>query len=229
MQRKGVCHQGISLENIVLDENDQLVLIDPGMSLRVPCSDPYNYGSVTDASAGGCRLLMIAQGQGGKLMYAPPEIINKEEVVDAFALDLWSVGVVLFVMIVGLAPFKWAHVTDQRFSKIAKGGLKELMEMLEVPMSPEACDLLQGFFYCDPKKRLTLAEILAHPWVQGKQFDNPSTNTSASVQTKFTSSWQDQRKLDASPRTSPRRVGRKIRFQQQERSYLRSAMTNPPL
>ena len=105
-------------------------------------------------------------------MYAAPEVIDRSEVVDAFAIDLWSAGVVLFVMLVGLSPFKWAHETDKRYSKIARGGLKELMNSLDIQLSPEAVDLLQGFFWKDPERRLTLAEVMEHPWVQGKQFVN---------------------------------------------------------
>jgi serine/threonine protein kinase len=113
---------------------------------------------------------MIAQGTGGKLMYAAPEIVSQQPHVDPFATDLWSAGVVLFVMLVGLAPFKWAHPTDKRFASISKGGLKQLIEALEIPLSPEAIDLLQGFFWADPRKRLSLAEVMQHPWVLGKEF-----------------------------------------------------------
>jgi serine/threonine protein kinase len=176
LQKKGVCHRDISLENLLLDKDDKLCLIDPGMSLRVPYTDPYG-GGVADVSAGTCRRLMIAQGQGGKLMYAAPEIVSAEPAVDAFATDLWSVGVVLFVMLVGLAPFKWAHPTDKRFASISKGGLKGLVEALEIPISLEAVDLLQGFFWADPRKRMTLAEVMAHPWTVGKEFvPKPLTN-----------------------------------------------------
>jgi serine/threonine protein kinase len=164
----GVCHRDISLENILLDDNDQVVIIDPGMSLRVPYSDPSNYGCVTDASAGTCRRLMKNQGQGGKLMYAAPEVIEREEVFDGFALDLFGAGVVLFVMLVGLAPFKWAHPSDKRYARIAKGGLKELLSNLEIAVSDEACDLLQGMFWRNPRKRSTLAEVMEHPWVIGR-------------------------------------------------------------
>jgi len=170
LQKKGVCHRDICLENILLDEEDRLVLVDPGMSLRVPYADPCNYGCVTDVSAGTARRLIKSQGQGGKLMYAAPEIVDKSEVVDAFAVDLWSVGIVLFVMLVGRAPFKWAHPTDKRYAKISKGGLKDLIESLDIALSPEGCDLLQGFFWSDPKQRFTLAEVMEHPWVEGKQF-----------------------------------------------------------
>lgn len=100
LQKKGVCHRDISLENLLLDKDDKLCLIDLGMSVRVPYNDTYGRG-VTDVSAGTTRRLMITQGQGGKLMYAAPEVISQQHAVDPFATDLWSVGVVLFIMIVG--------------------------------------------------------------------------------------------------------------------------------
>jgi len=169
LQKKGVCHRDICLENLLLDKDDKICLIDPGISLRVPYTDSDG-GGVGDVSTGTSRRLMIAQGQGGKLMYAAPEIISKKVHVDAFATDLWSVGVVLFVMLVGLAPFKWAHPSDKRYASISTGGLKTVVEALDLSISPEACDLLQGFFWSNPNKRLTLAEIIHHPWVQGKEF-----------------------------------------------------------
>mmetsp|Transcript_19091 Transcript_19091/g.41470 ORF Transcript_19091/g.41470 Transcript_19091/m.41470 type:complete len:517 (-) Transcript_19091:1681-3231(-) len=168
LQKKGVCHRDICLDNILLDERGNLCLIDPGMSLRIPYTDSET-GGVGDVSAGTSRRLMIAQGQGGKLMYAAPEIISKETDIDAFAIDLWSAGVVLFVMIVGLAPFRWAHSSDKRYARISSGYLKSVVEGSEISISLEVCDLLQGFFWADPQKRLTLAEIIQHPWVEGKE------------------------------------------------------------
>lgn len=155
------------------------------MALRVPHTDRYG-GGVTDVSAGTSRRLMLAQGQGGKLMYTAPEIISQQKEVDTFATDLWSVGVVLFVMLVGRSPFKWAHPSDKRFLNISKGGLKSLLEALKISISTEAVDLLQGFLWVDPRKRWTLAEAMQHPWVLGKKFSSrpstfPSTSTSSTT------------------------------------------------
>lgn len=168
LQKKGVCHRDICLENILLDEDDNLCLIDPGMSLRIPYTDSET-GGVGDVSAGTSRRLMVAQGQGGKLMYAAPEIIAKKGEVDPFATDLWSVGIVLFIMVVGLAPFRWAHPTDRRYASISSGNLNSVVKGLGISISPEVCDLLQGFFWADNQKRFTLAEIMRHPWVQGRE------------------------------------------------------------
>jgi serine/threonine protein kinase len=168
LQKKGVCHRDICLENLLLGEDDNICLIDPGLSLRIPYTDSET-GGVGDVSAGTSRRLMVAQGQGGKLMYAAPEIIANETEIDPFATDLWSVGVVLFIMVVGLAPFRWAHPTDRRYASISSGGLRSVVKGLGICISPEACDLLQGFFWADNQKRFTLAEIMRHPWVQGRE------------------------------------------------------------
>ncbi|KAL3944218.1 MAG: hypothetical protein SGBAC_001715 [Bacillariaceae sp.] len=203
LQKKGVCHRDISLENLMLDEDDNLVLIDPGLSLRVPYSDPRNYGCVSDVSCGGSRFLIKAQGQGGQLVYTPPEIINKEDYVDAFALDMWASGVVLFIMLVGRAPFEWAHPTDQRYEKMSSGDLKNLLKLLEIRMSPEASDLLQGFFHRDPRKRLTLAEAMNHPWVQGKEYFSETKIPAPPASKKFSFPRHDLKRMGESPNSSP--------------------------
>ena len=167
LQKKGVCHRDISLENLMLDELDQVVIMDLGLSLRVPYSDPSNPGRITDVSGGGYRRLINAQGQGGKLLYMCPEILKGDEAFDGFASDLWAAGVILFVMLVGLTPFQMAQPSDKRFHKISKGELKSMMESLEIPLSSDACDLLQGMFWKDPRRRFTLTEVLEHPWVVG--------------------------------------------------------------
>ena len=164
----------------MVDENDRLVLIDFGMCLRVPYTDPSNYGCVTDVSEGQGRRLIQAQGQGGKLMYLAPEIVARDEAFDGFAIDLWASGVVLFVLLVGLAPFKWAHPSDKRYAKICKGNLREMMHGLSIPISDEACDLLQNMFWRDPAQRLTLAQVEHHPWVRNKKFAKKTTQAKVS-------------------------------------------------
>lgn len=169
LQRKGVCHRDLSLENLLVLDG-KLVIIDLGMALRVPYTDPSNSGCVTDVSEGTERRLMVAQGQGGKLMYMAPEVVSRDEVFDGFAIDLWASAVILFVLVVGMAPFKWAHESDKRYAKIAKGNLKELLAGHRIALSAEACDLLQNMLRHDPRKRLSLAHVMQHPWVTGKRF-----------------------------------------------------------
>lgn len=169
MQMKGICHRDLSLENLLLDEYGELVIADLGLALRVPYTDANNPGCVSDMSEGSQRLLIQAQGQCGDLVYMAPEVIERDDAFDGFALDLWASGVILFICLVGRTPFKWAHPTDVRYSLIAKGKFAELMRDLDIPLSCEACHLLQKMLLRDPRKRLSLAQVMNHPWVVGRK------------------------------------------------------------
>lgn len=168
LQKKGICHRNVCIENLLLDDHDQLVLIDSGLSLRIPYCDPCNPGGVTDASEGTRRRLIKPQGQCGRLKYMAPEMFD-EALFDGHATDLWAAGITLFITLVGLAPFEVAQSSDMRFQKIAEiGELEGFLESLEVSLSHEAMDLLQNMLWSDPRDRLTLAEVLSHPWVLGQ-------------------------------------------------------------
>jgi len=177
LQRKGVCHNDLRMDNLVLEANNDLVLVDFGLALRVPYADNSNVGGVSDVSEGTNRLLIKAQGRSGNMTYLAPEIIEGDAAFDGFAADVWSSGVILFVLLVGLAPFKWPNSTDVRYAQIKRGKLKELMEahLPDNTVSDEACDLLQNMLWRDPRRRLTLAQILQHPWVVGPSDEDETT------------------------------------------------------
>lgn len=80
-------------------------------------------------------------------------------------MDIWAAGIVLFIMIVGLPPFEWASDDDPRYSLICRGGLEQLVQQWQRPISPEAVDLLQRMLKENPRERLSLIEIMHHPWV----------------------------------------------------------------
>ena len=154
-------------------------LIDFGMALRVPYSDPGNINTATDASAGTQRLLMTAQGQGGtKWTYMAPEVVKRCKVFDGFAIDLWAAAVVLYIMLIGHVPFRWAQDSDEQFWGLSGCGmLRENLEHWNIGLSDEACDLLQNMLWRDVASRLTLAQVMEHPWVVGADDDDRSSST----------------------------------------------------
>jgi len=101
LQKKGVCHRDLSMENIVVDDYGDLRILDFGLCLRVPFVDPNNRHLVTDVSADTSRRLMKAQGQAGNYAYMSPEVALNMGVFDGFAVDLWSAGILLFEILVG--------------------------------------------------------------------------------------------------------------------------------
>jgi len=184
LQANGICHRDLSLENILVDE-DNCLIIDMGMCLRVP----YSYNNVnvnvnvaisqnanitntntnpfqtTDVQNGTCRRLILPQGTCGKHNYMSPEIFRNAEPFDPFAIDLWAAAVILYIMITGFPPYDQASPTDQRFLQIVSGTLLQQLDAWEVAISPQAADLLQKMLQLNPRNRLTLRQVMLHPWV----------------------------------------------------------------
>lgn len=167
----------------MVDENSKALVIDLGMCIRIPYNAPNGCDEVFDASAGTLRKLVLPQGQCGKPNYITPEILHNSEPFDGFAIDIWAAGIVLFIMLVGLPPFEWASSDDPRFCLVCRGGLKQLVEQWQRPISSDAVDLLQCMLREDPVDRLSLFQILHHPWV---------TKDSHAFESQFVEDWRRQ-------------------------------------
>jgi len=166
-QIKGICHRDLSLENIVV-HGRACKIIDFGLALRLPYHNPHNLGGSSDVSDGSRRLLVLAQGQGGELTYMAPEIFSRKSNFDGFAIDLWAAGIILYIMLVGHKPFNFPHLSDEQFCMLAENGLlRECLDHSGIKLSDDACDLMQKMLWRDQRKRLTLAEVMEHPWVRG--------------------------------------------------------------
>lgn len=128
-----------------------------GMCLRIPSRDP--------ADCYPRRSLIAPQGTCGKWIYMSPEIYKSHEPFDGYAVDLWAAGVVLFLMLTGFPPWERACLTDDRFKYMTGGYLVQMLTEWKIPISPDAMDLLQRMLFLDPKDRLSLAQVRAHPWM----------------------------------------------------------------
>jgi len=173
LQQKGVCHNDLSLENIMVHQH-RIKLVDFGLAFRVPykpnthnCSRPIE-GYATDVSDSfqQRRLLIKARGRGSNWGYMSPEVVAKEMYFDGFAHDLWAAGVILYILLIGHKPFHWAHKSDKQFLLLCESGsLKQSLVYWDIELSPSAIDLLQNMLWRDPRRRLTLEKVMKHPWV----------------------------------------------------------------
>ncbi|CAF0750970.1 unnamed protein product [Adineta ricciae] len=141
MHRARVIHRDIKLQNFMLDQNNDIVIIDFGLS---NCLDEKGF-------------LMT---QCGSPAYAAPEIFAHQEYGPA--VDVWSIGVNMYAMLLGKLPFKVEH-RSRNLAKLHACILKGC----EIPntLSRDCQDLLTRLLEPSPTKRITMAEILRHPFL----------------------------------------------------------------
>lgn len=92
--------------------------------------------------------------------YVSPEILNTTGTYSGKAADVWSLGVMLYTLLVGRYPF---HDSDPSalFSKIRRGQF-----CIPDHISPKARCLIRSLLRREPSERLTAPEILLHPWFE---------------------------------------------------------------
>ncbi|RVE66397.1 hypothetical protein OJAV_G00106830 [Oryzias javanicus] len=150
--RLHVVHRDLKPENVVFLEKQGVVkLTDFGFSNR------FQPGKKLNTSC-------------GSLAYSAPEILLGDE-YDAPAVDIWSLGVILFMLVCGQPPFQEANDSET---------LTMIMDCKYTvpPHISQACrDLIGHMLQRDPKKRATLEQIESHKWLQGVD-PSPATKLS---------------------------------------------------
>mmetsp|Transcript_36096 Transcript_36096/g.82905 ORF Transcript_36096/g.82905 Transcript_36096/m.82905 type:complete len:444 (-) Transcript_36096:83-1414(-) len=143
MHEKKVIHRDLKPENILVKE-----ILDSG-DLLVKLTD-FGHSKPIDGSVG-----QHTVGQGTP-QYMAPEVSQRKGKYD-YAVDLWSLGVLLFVMLHGVYPFE----------KPPKGEEVPLCfecHRLKATAKEEAQDLIRALVVREPSRRLSLAKCEAHAW-----------------------------------------------------------------
>ena len=91
--------------------------------------------------------------------YLAPEIVNNSG--HSYEVDVWSLGVVMYTLLYGRPPFETTDV-KKTYKKI-----KECQYTFneDIHVSSTAKNLIGKVLVVDPSKRLTLEQILAHPFI----------------------------------------------------------------
>lgn len=155
LQRLGIGHRDMSLENILYDSDERYVIIDFGMCLRLRYN-PEN----------GQFCKVFRQTICGKRNYISPEVLSQEESFNPMLCDIWAAGVILFILLTGLPPVDTASVSDDRFNMIRANRLADMLAAWNIDLSHEVVDLIQSILRVAPSDRLTIDQIKQHPWMQ---------------------------------------------------------------
>jgi serine/threonine protein kinase len=150
--RAGIAHCDLKLDNVLLDTQFQVKLADFGLATSV--------GTCQNGSMEAYR---------GTPYYMAPEI-HARKPYHGFSADLFALGVCLFIMLTRACPFKSATSTDNHYCLFVNDNSRfwRLHSQISgVPISQEFANLVTSLLALDPAHRLSLAEVIAHPWMQG--------------------------------------------------------------
>jgi serine/threonine-protein kinase HSL1 (negative regulator of Swe1 kinase) len=156
--RINIHHRDLKPENILLDRDSmQIKLVDFGMAalqplgkkLTTPCGSPH---------------------------YAAPEVIAMRP-YDGGKADIWSCGVILYVLLTGTPPFNYSGEDDHQLTHLFKA-ISRADYIMPDGISKEAQSLIRKILTVDPRKRISIEAIWDHPFLH--KYDKELHNIGAS-------------------------------------------------
>ncbi len=141
-----IVHRDIKLDNILIDLDNKIKICDFGVSKRINNNE-------------------IMYEQCGTPTYIAPEILRGKG-YEGYSVDIWSAGVVLYAMLSGTVPFKGNNLRELH-QLILNGQYKPIVDI-----SKEANNLLKKILEIEPKKRISINDILSHSWLNDVDIEN---------------------------------------------------------
>ncbi|CDW83301.1 myosin light chain kinase [Stylonychia lemnae] len=146
-----IAHRDLKLENIMMvEEGDtsDLKLVDFGLSKILgpteTSTEPF-----------------------GTLSYVAPEVLLQKPY--GKNVDLWSLGVIIYVMLSGILPFDAGDTKETARQTIYED--VNFSHPCWTYASPESKHLIKGLLKKDRFQRMTIEEVLTHPWICKKSLD----------------------------------------------------------
>merc|ERR1712228_140422 len=147
-----VVHRDLKPQNLLLDSKFNLKITDFGLSKIIQ----------SDADA-----VMKTTYVGTRGYQAPELLLNQKYDLKC---DVFSAGVILFILLAGYPPFEQASKSDKWFKPLSKGKYDKFWKAHQkspIAQIPQAKDLLTQMLCFDPKKRIDMNGIKSHKWMSG--------------------------------------------------------------
>ena len=150
-----IAHRDIKMDNILLDLDGNIRVADFGVS--------HSFEGITEeinSSTSRTSFKAFCKDTAGTFSFWSPEILeDKDEGYDAFAADVWAVGIVVYVFLFGELPYHSLDA-DSLFESISKG-----VPVLPSRKSPECVDILHKMLTRNADDRITFNDLLNHVWI----------------------------------------------------------------
>lgn len=156
----GIAHRDLSLENVLISSSLGLEPADnDNQDITLKISD---FGLSVSANN-------TCSDVAGKDIYMAPEVVDRSVPYDPIKADIWSLGIMWFVLITGSQLFSCASKSDPTMTVIEEHGVSAVFSAWgyrHLVKSPTA-ELISQMLRVDPAERIDVASILAHPVLSG--------------------------------------------------------------
>ena len=156
MHSKRWAHRDLKAENILISFDRRAWLSDFGLSRQQ-------------------EQVTLSETHVGSLQYMAPEVLDIRiagrpydgKTYDAFKADIWSLGILVFVMCTGHLP---VNQVEESKLRMQQESIQDLLApdsdiVQQLSLSPKLTDFLKQLLTTDPNKRVTLDQAVKHPWL----------------------------------------------------------------
>lgn len=152
-----VCHRDLKLENILIDANLTFKLIDLGLS-----------------ASGDLRRVT---GAVGSPSYVAPEVLE-QEVYDGSKVDIFSMGVLLFIVVQGKFPHGTKILKDKYYDMIRRKRYDDYFKAVDgTHLSPAFKSLITSLLAYNSSERPTIQQIRQSDFLQEASYNHDRTRT----------------------------------------------------
>ena len=154
--KSGITHGDIKLQNVLFNSNFNIKLIDFGFAKNIKDG-------------------LISEITGTRFYNAPEMFYCATKGYDGVLADIFSLGIVLFILVMGFYPFDKPNITDSRYKYISKKDYKSFWKKCEQKLSSNSSyngvslefkDLFEKMVCNRPKERINISDIKKHPWLK---------------------------------------------------------------